>query len=257
MSYQHLIRDRIRSFDTFIYFLSAGVIIQFVFLIIASRKARLTGEELKYSEDVLFLLNKEREKERLHIGSYLHDTVLQEIGSLILSSEMNGMENTSEKLRQISNDLREMTYRLSPLQLNSAGLIGAVNDLIQVFKNSNSNTSITFSRNGFNEDMLDAEERLVFFRIIQESLTNISKHADAELVRITLVSSHPFLIMRIRDNGRGISPAAEGNKSGHFGLRLMNHQAKSIGAVLTVKSIPRHGTTIILKHKIGEPSNNE
>ena len=251
-SYENHIRTRLQSFDTLLYFLIAGVLIQFIFLIITNHRAKSAAEKLRNSEEVLKLLNSEREKERLRISSMLHDSVLQDIGSLLLSPNMKDSGTASEKLREISANLREMTYQIAPLQLNTSGLKDAVEDLISNFKKQNA-CSVKFSINGYKEDMLNNESRLVFYRILQESLANIHKHAQAENVEITITASHPFLIMRIRDDGIGLHESAKlkhSEKHKHIGMLLMNEQAKSIGAVLSGESTLPKGTSITLKYRI-------
>ncbi len=249
--YQQLIEERLQSFDTLLYFLGAGVIIQFIFLLVITHKAKLTGRQLRNSEEVLRLLSQEREKERLRISSFLHDSILQDIGSLLLTTEMNKASIAAGRLREISGSLRDLTYQIAPLQLNTTGLRDSLLELANDFQ-KRYGLKVSCIASGYKESFLDNKSRLVFYRIVQEALNNINKHAEAENVQIKLVASHPYLILRIKDDGRGFTDIHTSNKDTgkHLGMLLMNEKAKSIGASLSGESVPGLGTTITLKYPI-------
>ena len=83
------------------------------------------------------------------------------------------------------------------------------------------------------------------FRILQESLTNISRHAQAQKVKITLKQEINNLVMSISDNGRGID-LNENFRAKAFGLMGMRQRAKYAGGSLEIKSYPNKGTTIMV-----------
>ena len=92
---------------------------------------------------------------------------------------------------------------------------------------------------------LDDKYAIDFYRIMQEALTNVSLHASASRVSIYLKQEDGKLIMRIKDNGKGI-PAEKLNNSRSFGLIGMRERAKSIGGTLEIKSSPGSGTMVKL-----------
>lgn len=250
--YQKMIENRTEFFNTLFYFLIIGIGIQFAFMIVSIRKYTVTHSRLETSEEVIQLLNTAREKERLRISSFLHDSILQEIGSLLLHKEMQKCTETSTELRRISDSLRDLTYSIAPLHLNSAGLADTIAELSRDFE-SETGIKTSFSVTAFKESQIDADVRLVFFRIAQEALNNIKKHSKAENAVIRLASSHPYLILRIKDDGSGfaeIKQISTSNQSEHLGMRLMKEQAKSIGATVSGESIPGTGTEISLKYRI-------
>ena len=250
--YENIIAERLEFFNTLFYFLIIGTVIQFIFIIVSARRYIASQTQLKNSEEVLKLLNSEREKERLRISSMLHDSVLQDIGSLLLTDEMIKSQKSADELRQISADLREMTYQIAPLQIKTSGFQDAAEDLIRNFRNKNS-CKVTVSFSGYKEEMLDNDAKLVFYRILQEALTNIQKHSLAENIELSIVASYPFLIMRIKDDGIGIIKSErieDSTERKHIGMLLMNEQAKSIGAVLAGESEPDKGTKITLKYRL-------
>ncbi|MDC7226869.1 MAG: hypothetical protein PQJ61_08885 [Spirochaetales bacterium] len=219
-------------------------------MIASIHKYVLTQSRLKNSEEIVQLLNSEREKERLNISSYLHDTILQEIGSILLTEEMRENEKLSAELRHISDNLRNLTYSIAPLHLNKAGLVEGITELAADFETENG-ISTTLTVNALNEELISDEVRLVYYRITQEALNNIRKHSEATAVSVKLVASHPYLILRIRDNGKGFDNTElrnESRRSEHLGMRLMHEQARNIGAVLIGESAPGAGTEISIKY---------
>jgi signal transduction histidine kinase len=86
---------------------------------------------------------------------------------------------------------------------------------------------------------------LVFYRLCQEALTNIAKHARASQAAIHLQQDAGKVELRIQDNGRGFNP--QHTPSGHYGLNIMRERAESVGAELLVSSRPRSGTEIVIR----------
>ena len=86
---------------------------------------------------------------------------------------------------------------------------------------------------------------LVAFRVTQEALTNITKHAESTTVSIDISSHHDFLTLEVSDNGRGMSPE-EKLKPQSFGLRGLQERAQSVGGWLDISSKLGHGTSLIL-----------
>jgi len=83
------------------------------------------------------------------------------------------------------------------------------------------------------------------FRVLQESLTNVARHANAGAVEVKLSSSHAETRLQIRDDGKGIEPASM-HKSGSFGLLGMRERAAMVGGALTIAGSPGAGTTIVM-----------
>ncbi len=86
---------------------------------------------------------------------------------------------------------------------------------------------------------------MVFYRICQEALLNVAKHAKASQVEINLKQAGAVIELRIRDNGRGFDP--EQSFSGHSGLSLMKERAEAVGALIIHTSQPGHGTELTLQ----------
>ena len=94
--------------------------------------------------------------------------------------------------------------------------------------------------------MLPAETQVVLYRICQEALNNITKHAKASQVKIDVVQEPGLFELHIRDNGRGFNTADQ-TPAGHYGLSMMRERAETVGATLTIKSQVGRGTEITIR----------
>jgi signal transduction histidine kinase len=105
---------------------------------------------------------------------------------------------------------------------------------------------------GVNEDLLDREININLYRIVQEALNNIKKHAEATLVTIKLIASFPEIILRIEDNGKGFDfksrKEAALNKK-RMGLKNMEGRVRLINGEINFESQENKGTTILIKIK--------
>jgi len=95
------------------------------------------------------------------------------------------------------------------------------------------------------EITLPPEIQVAFYRICQEALNNIAKHAKASLVEIDLMHEDPAIELHIRDDGLGFDP--EQTMAGHYGLSMMRERAEAVGAQLSIISQPGHSTELILR----------
>jgi signal transduction histidine kinase len=92
---------------------------------------------------------------------------------------------------------------------------------------------------------LDLDQATALFRIFQEALTNIAKHAKASMVNVQLVHTHHYVRLEIIDNGRGIK-AADRAKPKSFGIRGMVERSVAMGGSLSVSTAPRGGTVVAI-----------
>jgi signal transduction histidine kinase len=97
------------------------------------------------------------------------------------------------------------------------------------------------------EVILPPEIQVAFYRICQEALNNIAKHAKASRVDMDLKQDATVIELHIRDDGQGFDTEQNTSEHGHFGLSMMRERAEAAGAQLTVTSQPGHGTELILQ----------
>ncbi len=222
-------------------------------------EAALEESERKFRELSSYLLTAQ-ERERKRISFELHDELGQSLSvlKLKLRSIERGLGNDGARLRsdhvnvfqdidRIIENIRRLTHDLTPALLEDLGLSGALRWLVDEFAKHNSNR-VFFAIEDIN-DFLSNEAQLIIYRIFQEALTNIGKHADAEqiFVRAEVRGGNVSLVME--DDGRGFNMNAPltGNPDERgFGLAAMEERARMLGASLEVQSRPGHGTRIAL-----------
>lgn len=95
---------------------------------------------------------------------------------------------------------------------------------------------------------------MAFYRICQEALNNIAKHAKASQVDIDLKYDRTVIKMRVHDDGLGFDPEHGTSKHGHYGLNMMRERAEAAGVLLAINSQPGRGTELIM-HWAKDPQN--
>jgi signal transduction histidine kinase len=138
--------------------------------------------------------------------------------------------------------MRALLAELRPSTLTDSDL----GDLVRLLGNAftgRTNIPVTMSVTG--ERVLPADVQVAIYRMCQEALNNIAKHAHASLVEINLKHEGSTVKLVIRDNGKGFDP--ERTSSGHYGLSMMRERAEAVGAQLSITSQPAHGTELVIR----------
>lgn len=152
------------------------------------------------------------------------------------------VDRTIEAVHRISLDLRPSTLDL--------GIVAALEWQAREFEKG-SGVACIF-RSAEREIELDPDHAAALFRIFQEALTNVAKHAGATRVTVTLRRQRQHLTLAICDNGRGIAPA-DRLKPASFGLRGMSERARALGGTLTLSAAPGGGTMVTIKIRLAPP----
>jgi signal transduction histidine kinase len=190
------------------------------------------------------------ERERARWARELHDSVLQGMGSrrMLLSSALKSGDQerlvsaVEEGLRDVVrdiDDLRGLITELRPATLDQLGLVAALEDLAERVGHSAEVELVTDLR--IDAGRLDPELETVVYRLVQEALTNVAKHAGASRVDLQIVSGRDRLDMLVSDDGGGFDPAVE--HSG-FGLAGMQERVDLIGGDLQIASELGSGTRV-------------
>ena len=153
------------------------------------------------------------------------------------------MAKAMSRLADALTEIRGISHRLRPAELDDLGLPAALEDLGREFL-EHSDMDFSMKVRGVPVHLPD-EVNTVLFRVAQESLTNIEKHAEATRVQLWLVFHAKGLRMRLIDDGRGFDvPAIRANPRLGIGLRNMRERVESIGGVFAILSQPnRAGET--------------
>lgn len=194
-----------------------------------------------------------QEKERKEIGKELHDNIGQQLTTTKLfldlaksSADDTTAEMISMALKGISdviNEVRRMSRSLMPPTLGDLGLMESVSDLVETISRTQY-LRIDLDDYEFDEDKLPDNKKLMIFRIIQEQLNNIVKHAEAKRVSVMLRNDKAFLLLEIKDDGKGFDP--RGVRKG-LGLTNMRNRAELFGGEVKITSAPGKGCTLTVK----------
>jgi PAS domain S-box-containing protein len=223
---------------------------------------RLEAAERRRSEDLRrFAVSVQRaqEEERQRISRELHDDICQRLSGMKLNMEVleddvrpkdrriaRTLRNFQKQFEQTINEVRRMSSNLRPAVLDDFGLSIALNLLVREFERQ---TMIPVTVDTGNPALyhLHPEVEIALYRIAQESLTNISKHANPSSVRIQLVKGPGTIDLIVADDGKGFDEqdSARARSEGHgFGLIGMRERAELLGGTLRVETSISHGTTV-------------
>jgi len=194
-------------------------------------------------------------EERQRLARNLHDAVNQSLFSAGLIAEVlpRLWERDQQEARRSLEDLRRLTRgamaemrallaELRPSTLTDADL----SDLLRLLGNAfTGRTNIPVKVTVVGKGALPAEVQVAIYRICQEALNNVAKHAKASLVGIYLKHEDIAIELSIRDDGQGFDP--EQTVSGHYGLSMMRERAEAVGALLSITSQPGHGTELTIR----------
>jgi signal transduction histidine kinase len=230
--------------------------------IIGAIETLLDITERKNLEDNLrfFLqeITKAQEEERKYMARELHDDMAQILGSLsrrldnllrkehsFKSSDVSALQDIQVLLNQGVKSLNSFIQNLRPSLLDDLGLIPALRSLTHNLENTDGTLS-DFTIIG-EERRLTNEIELSLFRIVQEALNNVSKHAQASKVRVTAEFNESGIILTVSDNGKGFE--LEGSmddlpRIGQLGLMGMQERVWLLGGSIDVNSQPGKGTTL-------------
>ena len=218
----------------------------------ASERALRQNQE-RYRLLAGHLLNAQ-EAERKRLARELHDELSQRLAVLAMEAEslecqtalLTGedrvkLKHMKNKLVELSIDVHAMSRRLHPSILDDLGLTDAVASECAMFRKRTGIVVNFRAENIANE--VPPNVAVCLYRIVQEALRNISRHAGATEVAISLVGENQAIHLSIRDNGKGFDPAQKKSQVG-LGLDSMQERAYLIGGDFSVNSQPGQGTAI-------------
>jgi len=213
-------------------------------------------------------LRKAKEEEGIRIARELHD----ELGSTLTSLKWSllgldqvktsqGVSNENEKIAEMVglvdstiNTVRRISSELRPGVLDDLGLVSAIEWHVHQFEH---NTGIVchFEPNAEDVD-LDREQATTVFRIFQEAMTHILRHAEAIKVNILTEEEEGEFVLEVKDNGRGIT---EGEKLGtrSLGLLGMRERAHSLGGTVEISGVAGKGTVLTVRLPIHATSDSK
>lgn len=204
-----------------------------------------------------------QEEERKRIARELHDDYCQRVTTLILDANMlrKACENEashlaprltamSHNLSAILSEFRALSHELLPRNLGERSLAGPIRDLVKEF-NGKAGFEIEFIEQAV-PAKIPPDTMTTIFRLLQESLSNITKHANATHVTVTLAGTGQGAELIVVDDGSGFDTARAWDGQKGMGIVGMRERVRLIGGTAKIISLPGQGTTIIFSIPLHE-----
>ncbi|OQY03708.1 MAG: hypothetical protein B6I22_11010 [Desulfobacteraceae bacterium 4572_123] len=216
----------------------------------------------KHIRDLTQQLMKAQETERQRIARELHDNVAQDLSLLKIGCETlfdgqpsipveigQKIASYSEIFQKTITAVRDMAYNIHPPGLDELGFLPAVYQYCENFSEK-TGIYVDFRAAGMDTLNLNFDTKINLYRIIQEALNNINKHADTNRSMIRLVAAWPNIILRIEDDGSGFDKELRMKTAiveKRMGIRSIKERAALLDGKMTIQSRPMQGTKILIK----------
>jgi signal transduction histidine kinase len=224
----------------------------------ASRASTAVDLAERVSRDVVQRVVEAQEQERARLARELHDETGQALTSILLG--LKGLEEVADadearasvtEVRELVvstlRDVRGLAVELRPAALDDFGLVPALERLADTFREKTGLDVALEARLG--DDRLDPSLETTLYRIVQEALTNVLKHAEAQHVSISLVRKDGSISAVVEDDGRGFTPEAPQREA--LGLIGMRERVGLVGGRISIESAPGAGTTLAVEVPTG------
>lgn len=197
------------------------------------------------------------EDERSRLARELHDELGQALTAVKLDIQLLGdqvpatqalnqrLNQTIELVDYTINLVRRQSISLRPPALDDMGLLPAIDEMVRGFMNRTGIDTIVQS-SGFSK-RLPRPVETALYRCVQESLTNIARHAQAKKAKVSLKRENGLLSISINDDGVGFDPEEQKISAASIGLTGMQERIKLLAGEFTIESSIGHGTTVIIK----------
>lgn len=226
--------------------------------------ARMARQIRAYQDSIrryLGALTQGQEDERRRLARELHDDTVQSLIALDQRVQLaqhavkTGAPDTTERLAEVRRltaslieEVRRVIRALRPIYLEDLGLLTALEMLTQDVEKAIGIRG-TFASEGA-AVRLRPQHEIAVYRIVQEALNNVARHAEARAVRVEASFTAGALVVRVRDDGKGFTAPKQTSdlaSSGHYGLLGMQERAELIGARLSIQSAPGAGALVELQ----------
>ena len=210
----------------------------------------------EYEETILQTQLEIQEQTLKTISEEIHDNIGQALSLAKLKLNtlkydqpdllVEKINDSRELVSKAIRDLRDLSRSLNTDSIASMGLVRAIELELELFRKSGFQTTL-YTEGEIRK--MEPQQELILFRIVQESLNNIIKHAEAKTIRVTALYTADELDLQVEDDGKGADPSQldmDGNSYKSLGLRNMSNRAGMIGGTFSINSVPGNGTIIKL-----------
>lgn len=240
---------------TMIFFVVFLFLLLFV-IVIAARYAKKRQEnkqlQTQFSQELLRTQLEIQEQTLRNISQEIHDNIGQVLSLVKLNLSHFATlpdpalrQRAADTLQLVSKtiaDLRDLSRSLQGGKVNELGLAAVITRELRVIENAG-NYHTRFEEKG-SPMTLDPQKEMVLFRMVQEALQNILKHAKATTISVTLDTTTPNLLLSVTDDGIGFESAGQRPENTGIGLTNIYNRAVLINAKVCVHSSPGKGTTL-------------
>jgi PAS domain S-box-containing protein len=206
-----------------------------------------------------------QEQERIRIGRELHDDICQRLAmlaielqqvhenSLILPEVRSRIGDLQQQTSEIADDIQSLSHELHSAKLQYLGIAAAMRGFCRKF-GEQQKVEIDFQTHDM-PSPLSADTSLCFFRVLQESLHNASKHSGVQHFEVRLWGTSDEIHLTVKDSGKGFDQEAAKTSPG-LGLISMDERVKMVNGTLTIESHSKGGTTIHARVPLGSGRNS-
>jgi PAS domain S-box-containing protein len=207
------------------------------------------------------VMHEVREAERIRIARELHDELAQWLTALKmdvswmaarLPQDLTRLIDRTKKMKEVVDTtvaaVRRIAADLRPVMIDDLGLLPAIEHLLHEFSHR-SGIMVSLDTHVDNTEFRDPLATAVY-RMVQEALTNVARHAEATLAEVDLTTRGEDLVVRVRDNGRGVDDAAL-RKAKSYGVLGIRERAQTLGGVATIFRSAGGGTTVEITIPLG------
>lgn len=260
------------AFQTYkgILFVILSTVLIFFVSYFLSKKLNTSNQDLKISNQKLSFLLEERvksqkqiaeaiirvqEDERKQLGQELHDNINQILATtklyLDIAKDNPNMQQellikSGQNINEVISEIRKLSKSLSPPSLGDIGLVASLEDLLSGITHAGT-VEVSFYHEDFYEEALAPEKQLIVYRIVQEQLNNVLRHAEAKNIVIDLENDKKFLRLSIQDDGVGFDPKIP---SGGIGLKNIRNRAELYNGHITIDAAPGEGCVLHVKFEV-------
>ncbi|MEN3336221.1 MAG: hypothetical protein V7641_5586 [Blastocatellia bacterium] len=223
---------------------------------------RKQAEQLRYQ--VLSRIVAAQEDERRRVSRELHDQMGQNLAALSVGLEalkancaaapaLDHLRQLQELANGLSQKVHSLAWELRPPALDDLGLHTALQRYVEQWS-ERSGVAVDWHTNGFTTRRLPSEVETTLYRVVQEALTNVLKHAQASRVSVILRATADNVLVIVEDNGEGFDaeftrPALDPHY--RLGLVGMRERVLLVNGTLNIESAPGHGTTMYVRIPLG------
>ena len=220
-------------------------------------------ETLQNAQQLGAQIIRSQEEERRRVARDIHDGPAQAMANIVFRAEVcerlidSDVERAKLELRELREhirgtlgEIRKIIFDLRPMALDDLGLVPTIRGVLDVVRTQYG--ILTENAVTGRERRLERNKKIRMFRVAQEALNNVVKHAQASTVRVRIEFAPVGVTLVIEDDGKGFDTANDDAPAGHFGLMGMRERLQLLQGKFTIKSTPGKGTRVMITAPLEE-----